>query len=1024
MAERHHALLELLPSLLNVEELRAFLLRFDLGAELLHALPGEAASAQSIFWHAVDVCERRGVVDRAFFQWLKEARPRRADDIDLVAALWDGEPRLDRPSGARWIPETHPRPRRFVGREQILKDLHARLTVQDDAAGYGSRVVRLVGLGGVGKSLLAIEYAHRFSASWPGGIFWLRATDPLSEALGRVCDGLGLEGSPAPVDRMRARIRAALRSGPYLWVIDDLPHGVPGEVLRGWLAPGPAGATLISTRDRRHEDFGEAIVLGPLDAEDGVRLLAARRPLLDVAEEEAARALSLEVGGHPLALDLLGASLRRSAEARPVAARLRMVRADLHGEALERVVSGLLEELPTGAARGIAATLWMSVLALGEEGRDLLSVAATLSAAPFPLDLARDALALHHRLDREAASERLERAVEQADLASLCEPATLGERGGSPWVARQVHVLVSKAVRLLDPIGWLALRPAVVQAITPRLDGAGDPRRREVLAPLVAHARVLAIQEDGLPEFFLSALVARHDQALGDARRAIEGWRRADRGYAELTGAESEPRLTILSNWSEGLRALGHLDDALDLSRRALAGRRRVLGDRHPDTLGSENNLALLLHEGGHQDEARELAEQTLALRAEVLGKDHLDTLRTANNLGEILWARGDLEGALALHERTLAARMQVCREDDPDLLESLANLARVQTDLGRAHLAVPLQEELVHRTALVHGEQHPRAIQARVNLASTLNQLGRADEIPRDLVRRVEDLGALLGQDAPEFQRALFTVAQVQLAWGDLESADLIAQRLLVLRRALRGVDPAELGRAAYLAACVAFSRRDWATSAACFRESLDILRVTSGAEHPETLVVQANLGESLRLLGEPAEAARLLEPAILRRQAQGLLSHPSTLTMTRCLVQALHDQGRADLALPWERVYWTGVLAAQEAESGLEDPDVWRTLNRLAMVLRKLGDPGEAAALHRRALGARRRALGDRAEATTLSAWNLIRALQDLGAEEEAQALYAELIAWIVEADPQVLSEGQRSIHADLTSRRATAD
>jgi len=163
---------------------------------------------------------------------------------------------------------------RFVGRLPDLWAVHSALHGRESAiisGSYGPGVAVLSGLGGAGKSMLAEEYALRFAAAYPGGIFWLRALgndDPrttlpaeeqesvrqgqfrdLAIALRIVVQGF----SPAEVEAALAS-KLAETDTPFLWVVDDVPAGLDADAFRRWLAPASSGKTLLTTRSR---EYGE-----------------------------------------------------------------------------------------------------------------------------------------------------------------------------------------------------------------------------------------------------------------------------------------------------------------------------------------------------------------------------------------------------------------------------------------------------------------------------------------------------------------------------------------------------------------------------------------------------------------------------------------------------------------------------------------------------------------------------------------------------------------------------------------------
>ena len=248
----------------------------------------------------------------------------------------------------------------FTGRLDDLWEVHSALTMGEAVLVTGStggEVAQITGLAGIGKSLLAEEYALRFGAAYPGGIMWLRASaaaegdGPLEKAaaragvearltesehnallgserqqaryaqIRRIAIDFGIAVQARTPEEIRADVSAAIaKAEPCLWVVDDLQEGLDNEEVRAWLAPHPNAKTLITTRSCGYE-HGPRVSLSGLRGEDGYRLLTAKRkPPKDPLQEAAAWGLVADLDGHPLALAVAGHRLAAEAGMRSFAA--------------------------------------------------------------------------------------------------------------------------------------------------------------------------------------------------------------------------------------------------------------------------------------------------------------------------------------------------------------------------------------------------------------------------------------------------------------------------------------------------------------------------------------------------------------------------------------------------------------------------------------------------------------------------------------------------------------------------------
>lgn len=221
---------------------------------------------------------------------------------------------------------------RFVGRLADMWKIHSGLHasgVPIITGSCASPVVQIQGMGGVGKSLLAEEYALRYAAAFPGGVFWLRALgsdnvkgalkpeEMEAERIRQIVDIAIAYGIPVK-DKSPEEIESNLarelgRNGKsYLWAVDDIPSGMDVEALQRWFAPHPLGKTLITTRTKNYSSCGKLVPLGVLEPEEAWDLLIHwRRPETE-EDENAARMLIKDLGRHALALEVAGAALSAS----------------------------------------------------------------------------------------------------------------------------------------------------------------------------------------------------------------------------------------------------------------------------------------------------------------------------------------------------------------------------------------------------------------------------------------------------------------------------------------------------------------------------------------------------------------------------------------------------------------------------------------------------------------------------------------------------------------------------------------
>ena len=243
---------------------------------------------------------------------LRDAKFRKAPNTDremqqLVQAIVKHVAQLSGPladirplTAPNWYGMTPVGSTRFVGRLKEMWEVHSLLHAGDvtqitGAAAATGGIGQVQGLGGVGKSLLAEEYALHFGVAYPGGVFWLRAygNDDAKAALGpeerealradqmrAMAERLGIDSHGLTAEQIEGALsrKIASENKPCLWIVDDVPNGLDGEALRRWFAPHPLARTLITTRSREYGSLAKGIDLSVLTPDEAY-------PTADLAAE-------------------------------------------------------------------------------------------------------------------------------------------------------------------------------------------------------------------------------------------------------------------------------------------------------------------------------------------------------------------------------------------------------------------------------------------------------------------------------------------------------------------------------------------------------------------------------------------------------------------------------------------------------------------------------------------------------------------------------------------------------------------
>lgn len=511
------------------------------------------------------------------------------------------------------------------------------------AAGFQVNSVQVTGLGGIGKSLLAMKYAFDFGYSYPDGIFWLHALGGDSQyisseeleaarvnqisifakALGIVVDERTADGIAASLAnhfekqyQENKHQSGNSRQYRFLWIVDDFPNFQTGEAFNKWMAPGNHGLTLFTTRSNEYRELGSKILcLDKLDDESAYDLLTRNEDKPIQSEEETASAKKIAnilLNNYPLALEIAAAELKYSKSTTQYTDYLR----SLEVSSVDVLEDGVffLNELPTGHERSIAATLLRSIRKLDHNGKILLSLSSILAPAPIPAEFAKTVFNLIPNNTSLNPESNFNLALHNANNLSL----VFEEKYDVSTYSYSVHSLVSRFApyeedckNLIPSIRQVAIN-SLIEIFNCSLETNEKVESNEIDL-LVKHAFQLIrihFQEDGdvgLMHTMQKLFTKRNDITGANLNTSLATIYQAKGMFAEcidllktvldfLTKDNTIDKMaisTVKNNLGNSLNEREDFGAASIYLAEALDLRKSLLGENHPDTIRIINNLAL-----------------------------------------------------------------------------------------------------------------------------------------------------------------------------------------------------------------------------------------------------------------------------------------------------------------------------------------------------------------------------------------------------------------------------------------------
>lgn len=670
------------------------------------------------------------------------------------------------------IPENLPRSGvvQFVGREREVETLHQQLQENERVA-----VSAISGMGGIGKTELALQYALSSKQTYQGGICWLRVK------------GLNVGTQIVQFGRSRLQLQPPedldltgqvgfcwthWAAGEVLVIFDDVTDY---EVIKPYLPPAESRfKVLITTRLR----LGKSVKQLEIDVLDESAALALLESLVGAEriqrELDHAKKLCAWLGYLPLGLELVGRYLDRKPDLSLAEMQQRLEKKRLDERSLSKPDTDMTASL------GVAAAFELSWEILDEPTKQLGCLLSLFALAPIPWSLVEPCLPEQDFDDLEELRDD-----------NLLNLNLLQRKGAGVY---QLHQLIREFLQAKQATlaNLNKLRQQFCQAMVAVAQQIPEIPTRDLvieLAPAMPHVAETAttlnryLSDKDLIKPFEG--LGRFYRGQGFYKQAADWYEQCRSQTEQRFGSEHPDVANSISCLASIYRIQGRYPEAEPLYQQALEMRQNLLGAEHPQVADTLNNLALLYQERGRYKEAEPLYRQALEMRQRLLVSEHPDVAESFNNLAHLYVSQKRYTEAESLFNQAVALYRHTIGKESIEVATILNNLAHLYSTQERYTEAESLYIQALTLNKRLLGEEHLNVAANLNNLAFIYNKQGRqleAEQLYKQVLAIVEKL---LGAEHHYLAFTLKNLAELYALQGRYAEAEpLYIQGLAILEK------------------------------------------------------------------------------------------------------------------------------------------------------------------------------------------------------------------------------------------------
>jgi tetratricopeptide (TPR) repeat protein len=726
----------------------------------------------------------------------------------------------------------------FTGRERVLFRLHDLLTAQKRA----TLTQALTGLGGIGKTQTAVEYAYRYQHEYTA-VLWARADsrEALTTNFVTMADILGLSLSHEQ-DQHRV-VHAVLQwfntHTNWLLIFDDVQEI---EMLDDFLPKRETGHILLTTRIRAVGTGANTLEIEKMPLAEGILFLLRRAKIIrhddpvEMAsehEQESARAIAEILDGLPLALDQAGAYIEETG-----CSFIHYLELYVQRRAILLKKRG---KIASGHSASVATTFSLcfeKVAQVNRAATDLLRCCALLHPDDIPEELFTESATelgpvLHSVVTDPFAFDEV--------IAELFHYSLIHRSVEANMLS--IHRLVQAV--LLDEMGeqfqhiWAE---RVVKALCNVFPGRQLTTWQHMQRYLI-HIQVCA------------ALIDRWNMRTTDVEEWLlhVGYCVENSGFYSLAETLYLQRNALIKNDVSGM--IGAVFGA--------SWADYVTNSPAMEMLTSVSPLPQLYYQQGKYQQAELQLQRAIMLIEQIFGSEHMKLAEPLNLLGALYSTIGKYAEAETHFQRALTLCLRASSVDVDGLAASFNNLADLYRKQGKYEQAEPLYQQALRLNETRYGQDHIRI----ANLLHNLALLYRAQKkyLQAEILyqRALPIYERTYGPESPDLANVLNSLGALYSYQQKYSKVEPLLLRALVIREKVLGTEHADVGRTLNNLGNLYLQQEKYVQARQTLQRSLQIYTQSFGAEHLETAMVLANLGHLYNRQHQYAQAESVLEKA-----------------------------------------------------------------------------------------------------------------------------------------------------------------